>query len=96
MVWVLVRYYEQNFELDIGQHVAHVWVHHCESGGVRIGKPRPVVKIGMQGERRRDVVWTHVGVGSTARGQTPGISSIIEIGYDDRCKSEARREGEEE
>ncbi|KIK05183.1 hypothetical protein K443DRAFT_91684, partial [Laccaria amethystina LaAM-08-1] len=46
--------------------------------------------------RRRDVVWTHVGVGSTARGQTPGISSIIEIGYDDRCKSEARREGEEE
>jgi len=58
---------------------------HCESGGVWIGKPHLVVKIRMQGEKRWDVVWAHVGPGTTASGQMPWISSIIKIGYDDRC-----------
>ena len=53
---------------------------HRENGGVRRGKRRPIVKIGLQGEKRRGVVWAHVGAGGTASGQTPCISSIVEIG----------------
>ena len=38
-----------------------VWVRHRENRGVRIGTPGPMVKIGLQGEKRWGVIWAHVG-----------------------------------